>query len=383
MSAPLVVGVVCARPGCGHGADLHDGICFGTACECVRFVGSAAALPVPVGPVPQALPLSGPVCSQAEARAAGLDIAPSVEELDAMAESIVALGDPLSAEVSLAQSVPLLGAAVTGLRARVAELEAERAKYVGKEPTIAEEMAYLSRCVNAVDAFCHEMSRQGIVSGGPFTVAAVRRLIEGGGLSAGGLFLADVDGGDPTLWRSEEAAQKHCVAVLGSELEGRAYDWAPVEGGVSQVRFVDEPGWGAARVWPLTVSSAADEDECTCPETDRVEPHWSGCPLEDAPCPVDGPIPGVGTGAGAPEMRALRAALYGPPDGEHYAQVHHAYLLGHDLPETGGLSVRTAREDDDPARCLKVHPFSPRDGWRMVCGNCDHGKDADCHQVGA
>lgn len=71
------------------------------------------------------------------------------------------------------------------------------------------------------------------------------------------------------------------------------------------------------------------------------------------------------------------------PDGEHYASVHHAYKLGHDLPETGGLSVRTAREDDDPARCLKVHPFSPRDGWRMVCGNCDHGKDADCHQVGA
>ncbi|BBC35213.1 hypothetical protein SGFS_065070 [Streptomyces graminofaciens] len=127
----------------------------------------------------------------------------------------------------------------------------------------------------------------------------------------------------------------------------------------------------------------ADEDGCTCPETDRVEPHWSGCPEEDAPCPVDGPIPGVGVGAGAPEMRALRAALYGPPDGEHYAAVHHTYRVGHDLPETGGLSVRTAREDDDPARCLKVHHFSPRDGWRMVCGNCDHGKDADCHQVGA
>ncbi|MFI1728240.1 hypothetical protein ACH40E_03165 [Streptomyces acidicola] len=38
------------------------------------------------------------------------------------------------------------------LRARVAELEAERAKYVGVEPTIAEEMAYLSRCIDAVDA---------------------------------------------------------------------------------------------------------------------------------------------------------------------------------------------------------------------------------------
>lgn len=54
MSAPLVVGAVCGRPECGHGEDLHDGICFGTACECVRFVESAGALPMPVLPEPQA-----------------------------------------------------------------------------------------------------------------------------------------------------------------------------------------------------------------------------------------------------------------------------------------------------------------------------------------
>lgn len=52
MSAPLVAGAACARPGCGHGEDLHDGICFGTACECVRFVESADVLPVPAGPQP-------------------------------------------------------------------------------------------------------------------------------------------------------------------------------------------------------------------------------------------------------------------------------------------------------------------------------------------
>ena len=40
------------------------------------------------------------------------------------------------------------------------------------------------------------------------------------------------------------------------------------------------------------------------------------------------------------------------------------------------------RDQDDPARCLDVHEFSPRDGWRMVCGNCDHGKDAQCHVGG-
>lgn len=37
---------------------------------------------------------------------------------------------------------------------------------------------------------------------------------------------------------------------------------------------------------------------------------------------------------------------------------------------------------EDPARCLKVHPFSPRDGWRIVCANCDHLRDAACHQGG-
>lgn len=50
--------------------------------------------------------------------------------------------------------------------------------------------------------------------------------------------------------------------------------------------------------------------------------------------------------------------------------LRHSYRVGRDLPER-----------DDPARCLKVHPFSPRDGWRMVCGSCDHGRDADCHQT--
>lgn len=46
------------------------------------------------------------------------------------------------------------------LRARVAELEAERAKYVGKEPTIAEEMAYLSNCIDSVLAVCDTAEQQ-------------------------------------------------------------------------------------------------------------------------------------------------------------------------------------------------------------------------------
>ena len=37
---------------------------------------------------------------------------------------------------------------------------------------------------------------------------------------------------------------------------------------------------------------------------------------------------------------------------------------------------------EDPARCLKTHPFSPRDGWRIVCANCDHQRAASCHEDG-
>lgn len=49
------------------------------------------------------------------------------------------------------------------LRARrdqIAELETERKKYVGVEPTIAEEMAYLSRCLDAVYAVCETAEKQ-------------------------------------------------------------------------------------------------------------------------------------------------------------------------------------------------------------------------------
>lgn len=45
-------------------------------------------------------------------------------------------------------------------RDRIAELETERKKYVGVEPTIAEEMAYMSRCLNAVYAVCDAAEKQ-------------------------------------------------------------------------------------------------------------------------------------------------------------------------------------------------------------------------------
>ncbi|MEU2143575.1 hypothetical protein ABZ741_04590 [Streptomyces globisporus] len=54
----------------------------------------------------------------------------------------------------------------------------------------------------------------------------------------------------------------------------------------------------------------------------------------------------------------------------HDSPLHHSYALGRDLPEV------------DPGRCLDTHPFSPRDGWRLTCGSCDHAEGAPCHRNG-
>ncbi|MFD5508953.1 hypothetical protein ACFWIB_14420 [Streptomyces sp. NPDC127051] len=49
---------------------------------------------------------------------------------------------------------------VDWLLERVAELEATLERYVGREPTVAEEMAYLNRCLNAVHDLCREAEKQ-------------------------------------------------------------------------------------------------------------------------------------------------------------------------------------------------------------------------------
>lgn len=53
---------------------------------------------------------------------------------------------------------------------RIAELEAELAKYVGKEPTIADEMAYLRRCLNAVYEACDQAEKQATLREQPLPV---------------------------------------------------------------------------------------------------------------------------------------------------------------------------------------------------------------------
>lgn len=67
-----------------------------------------------------------------------------------------------------------------GLRARVSDLEAELKKYVGAEPTIAEEMAHLSRCLDSVRALCTaEADRAPDPFAIPQWVASVRAAAEG------------------------------------------------------------------------------------------------------------------------------------------------------------------------------------------------------------
>jgi hypothetical protein len=96
---------------------------------------------------------------------------------------------------------------------------------------------------------------------------------------------------------------------------------------------------------------------------------------------ADWRTPGVGSRLDGSEFDGVTVRLV-EPEPEFYAAVHHTHKLGHDLPETGGVVIRSAREDDDPARCLEVHAFSPRDGWRLICGSCDHVRNEPCHRVG-
>jgi len=72
--------------------------------------------------------------------------------------------------------------------------------------------------------------------------------------------------------------------------------------------------------------------------------------------------------AEADELRARLAELEAPSTDEPA-----------DRPARKPAPAEEHREDDDPARCLTPHRFSPRDGWRLVCASCDHHKDAPCH----
>lgn len=68
-------------------------------------------------------------------------------------------------------------------QAHTQHLRSELAKYVGKEPTIAEEMEHLSRCLDAVLALCDDAEKQAARWENPLPVPewveTVRRAAEG------------------------------------------------------------------------------------------------------------------------------------------------------------------------------------------------------------
>lgn len=69
------------------------------------------------------------------------------------------------------------------LQSRVTELEAQLEKYVGKEPAVRDEMAYLQRSLNAVLELCDSAAAQATRWGSPLPIPewaiAVREAAEG------------------------------------------------------------------------------------------------------------------------------------------------------------------------------------------------------------
>ncbi|MFF8659532.1 hypothetical protein [Streptomyces huasconensis] len=58
------------------------------------------------------------------------------------------------------EDVPALLAELAAVRAELDQAQAELAKYVGKEPTVVEEMAYLNSCLNAAFDVCDQAEKQ-------------------------------------------------------------------------------------------------------------------------------------------------------------------------------------------------------------------------------
>ncbi|MFD5910306.1 hypothetical protein ACFWHL_16465 [Streptomyces massasporeus] len=139
---------------------------------------AAEPTPVPVGDQPQPLDDTrlAEIRDRASKRAAAL-----TAWLDKFSPFSEGQREVENAETVLEEDVPALVAEIERLRAErhttnealsdaaealranrdhLSQLEAELAKYVGAEPTIAEEMEYLSGCLNAVRDLCDATEKQ-------------------------------------------------------------------------------------------------------------------------------------------------------------------------------------------------------------------------------
>jgi hypothetical protein len=235
------------------------------------IAGQADALPVPVGPEPSGL------TSEREQAIGALDL--------------LAMMPEKSAAVVSGHLAALL-AEVRGLRARVAELEAERAKYVGKEPTIAEEMAYLSRCVDAVLDLCDKADAQGITSGGMFTVDAVRKASEG-------------------------LVERRSYPLV--------FPWAAL---------MDEEDFYDFRA-DLVAATAHRPQERALAEMEKAVATWR---LIAESQHGHNTAPGPNAEVSADKLTRLIAPTQVLREEPHDSLLHHDYRVSHDLPETGGGS---------------------------------------------
>ncbi|MFE2967537.1 hypothetical protein ACFXKC_28465 [Streptomyces sp. NPDC059340] len=139
--------------------------------------------------------------------------------------------------------------------ARVTELEAELAKYVGHEPTIAEEMAYLSNSLDAVLALCHETKNSGALgvtpeaveqaASGEWTATAPRPALPWAAAMDDhdlGMFLDDLASAALNRWRTDIDGPVPDRDTLAA-IEQACQDWRTPGRGLRG----DEPGTGEGR----------------------------------------------------------------------------------------------------------------------------------------
>jgi hypothetical protein len=241
------------------------------------IAGSADVLPMPVGPAPRTLDV--------------------VEEELTGANLCLWEEEQVTARLRLALASAQRGR--RGLRSWVAELEAERAKYVGVEPTIAEEMAHLNRCIDAVDA----------------------------------LRLPEKLKADTTIAPEYRSGYVHALADMRTALESAerssyppAFPWAALMDDEDLAEFLGDL-IDALNSNPPRTRDVLTEVEKSCATWRLIAEAQHGhntAPGPDAEASADG------------ITRRIAPTQALAPEGEHYAAVHHAYRVSHDLPESGG-----------------------------------------------
>jgi hypothetical protein len=213
---------------------------------------------------------------------------------------------------------PETAAELEKLRAQVAELEAERAKYVGAEPTIAEEMAYLSRCLDSVLDLCDKAEKQAARWENPLPVpewvAQVREAAEG---------LVERASYPPALPWAALMDDEDLLDFLDELTDAATTNASCVE------RLAE--GERACGAWRLIAE--AQHGHNTAPGPDAVTQVFA--PV--ASLREDVPLKGrarldASAAADAEATHWKRLGVEDPHDGP----LAHTYRVGHDLPETGG-----------------------------------------------